>query len=957
LDRAGEYIEALLASRRFKHQVAADRYVSPRSGSGLVLGQAVCAALQPALSQLGIKALYKHQVEALNSIRRRLNTMVATDTASGKSLIYNTALFDALVRNPEARALYIYPLKALARDQLAIFNQWCAAAPNIDASAAVYDGDTSAYRRRKIRSAPPSVLMTNPEMVHLALLPYHANWERFFRNLAFVVIDEIHVYKGILGGHVCGLLRRFQRVCRQYQADPTYIFTSATVANPSCLAEQITGLPVRTITESTAPKGGRHMMVINPEGSAGQAAILLLKAALARRLRTIVYVRSRKMAELIAIWVQSKGGAFTDKISVYRAGLLAEERRHIEQGLKEGNLLAVVTTSALELGIDIGDLDLCILVGYPGSMVSTLQRSGRVGRKGQEAAVIMIAEQDAMDQYYVANPEAFFNGRPEPAVVNPHNAKTVAAHLICAAAEYPLTVDEPWLEKGEIAQALNRLVQSGELICSADGTQIYSRRRRPHLEVHLRSVGQRYRIVHGDALIGEINGFRLYREAHPGAIYLHRGNTYQVVSINEPNRCVDVQPVRVDYYTRIRTDSDVAILEIENHKIYKNTVLYIGKIKVTDKVIGYDRVAVANGRRLQQIALEVPPAVYSTEAIWWVIDAAACHAVTKAGHDLMGTLHAAEHAIIGVMPMVVLADRSDIGGLATPRHLQTQSATLFIYDGMPGGAGFSRKGFQCRRKLLKLARDAVARCRCNEGCPACIHSPQCGSGNHPMDKAGAIALLSHLSSPGKSKKKIESPSAMVPIGAATAPSPKNQRFGVFDLETQRSAQEVGGWHLAHRMLISCAVVYDSRDDSYAVYHESDLSKLIEHLRQLDLVVGFNNKRFDYKVLSGYSDYPFERLPSFDLLETIYNQLGFRLSLNHLAKQTLQVEKTGSGLDALRWWRQGCMEKIIEYCQMDVKITRDLFRFARDNGYLIYQQKSGDRMRVPISLLMQGGKTG
>jgi DEAD/DEAH box helicase domain-containing protein len=555
-----------------------------------------------------------------------------------------------------------------------------------------------------------------------------------------------------------------------------------------------------------------------------------------------------------------------------------------------------------------------------------------------------------LDQYYIANPKAFFEGRPEPAVVNPYNVKTLDAHLICAAAEYPFAADEPWLENDEAAQALDRLIRSGELIRSADGTHIHSRKRRPHLDIHLRSVGVRYRIVHGDALIGEINAFRLYREAHPGAIYLHRGGTYQVVSVDESSRCVEVRPASVDYYTRVRADSDVAILEIEKYIIYEKIKVYLGKVKVTDQVTGYERAATANGRSLQRIALDVPPVVYTTDAMWLGIDAAICHAAGSAGHDLLGTLHAAEHAIIGVMPMVVLADRNDIGGLATPWHPQTESATVFIYDGLPGGAGFSRMGFQRRRELLKLARDAVIRCNCDEGCPACIHSPKCGSGNHPMDKAGAIHLLSHISRPGQSEKRIETPSSVAQPGVANAVSPTIQRFGVFDLETQHSADEVGGWHLAHRMKISCAVVYDSGDDTYAVYHESDVPKLIEHLRQLDLVVGFNSKRFDYRVLSGYSDFPFERLPSLDLLEKIHKQLGFRLSLNHLAKQTLQVEKAGSGLDALRWWQQGRLDKIVEYCRMDVKITRDLFLFARDEGYLIYQQKSGDRMRVPISLL-------
>ena len=299
--------------------------------------------------------------------------------------------------------------------------------------------------------------------------------------------------------------------------------------------------------------------------------------------------------------------------------------------------------------------------------------------------------------------------------------------------------------------------------------------------------------------------------------------------------------------------------------------------------------------------------------------------------------------------MVVLADRNVIGGLATPFHPQTRSATIFIYDGIPGGAGFSRQGFSSRRKLFKFAYEAIARCSCETGCPACIHSPKCGSGNHPMDKRGAMTLLSRLANLGKSHGQVKAPVTRILKEAGKISKAPANRFGVFDLETQNSASEVGGWHMAHLMKVSCAVVYDSGDDTYAVYQEPDIEQLLAHLKQLDLVVGFNSKRFDYRVLSSYSDFKFDSLHSLDLLELIHQQLGFRLSLDHLARQTLQISKSGSGLDALRWWQQGRMDKIIAYCRKDVKITRDLYLFARDNGYLIYQQKNGDRLRIPLTI--------
>lgn len=939
------------------HQVAGHRYVEGVSAHKVPIDNVVGEPLQRMLTKRGIAALYGHQVQALTAIRKGQHTVVATPTASGKSLIYNLSLFECLVDDPHARGLYIYPLKALTQDQYKNFEQWALAASPLHATVAVYDGDTSAYHRKKIRQEPPSVIMTNPEMVHLALLPYHRQWGEFFENLNFVVIDEVHTYRGLLGCHMGQVLRRLQRICALYGADPIFIFTSATVANPGELAQQLCGLRVTTIQQKDTEKGARHQVLMNSDEGPAQTAILLLKAALARGLRTIVYTQSRKLAELIALWVRLRSGRWTDKISVYRAGLLPKERRSIEQRLQSGDLYAVVSTSALELGIDIGNLDICILVGYPGSMIATWQRSGRVGRKGQKAAVVMIAGQDALDQYYVSQPEAFFNGRAEKAVINPYNPVVQEPHLVCAASEQALHREEVWLQHQATAACVARLEHSGELLRSYDGETLHTLLKRPHRKVGLRAAGKRYLLLDGEQqVIGEINGYKLYREAHPGAVYIHQGISYLTGKVDEVAGSVAVEPAEISYYTRVRGDTDVDIIDTYNSINFDKTKIYIGKVKVIDQVTGYEKVHTTTGRKLGHVALDVPPVDFITDALWFEISDQICRQISESGFDLMGALHAAEHAAISIMPLLVLADRNDVGGLATPRHPQNSKATIFVYDGVPGGGGYSQSAYDNVLELLNTAATAIQRCSCDAGCPACVHSPKCGSGNQPMDKDGGHLLLRLLARPGKISDKVETRFQKTRPAVPQPPKPPFLRYGVFDLETQRSAKEVGGWHMAHRMKASCGVVYDSLDDRYSVYLEHQIEDLIMHLKQLDQVVGFNSKRFDYQVLSGYSDYDFTKLPSLDLLELVHSQLGFRLSLDRLAQETLRVGKSGSGLDALEWWQKGEIEKIIAYCRKDVKITRDLYRYARDKGYLVYCHKEGGRFRIPLNISRFDGST-
>ncbi len=959
-----EYVNALRASARMGSQVAYATLLPPSPASHAAPEQPWPAPIPEILQSTGIDRLYAHQAKAIDAVREGCHVVVATPTASGKSLIYNLPVMEQIRKDPEARALYLFPLKALAQDQLRAFSQM---AQRIGGTAAIYDGDTTAWHRKKIRENPPHVVLSNPEMLHLSFLPYHEKWAAFFSRLRIVVVDEVHTYRGVMGSHMAQVFRRFQRVCAHYGADPTFVFSSATVGNPGDLAQQLTGLSARTLTKSGAPQGKKHLLCLAPDEGPVRSAILLLKAALHRGLRTIVYTQSRKMTELIALWAGSQAGRFAHQISPYRAGLLPEERRAIEAKLSSGELLAVISTSALELGIDVGDLDLCLLVGYPGTIVATWQRGGRVGRAGQDSAVVLIGGEDALDQYILRHPEALLDRPPEDAVVNPYNPHILKKHLICAAAEHPLRADESWLEPGPVQAAIRDLEMDGELLVSGDGKTIYSRQKAPHRRVDLRGTGTRFQIIEAASgkSLGEIDGFRAFRETHPGAIYLHNGQTFHVEALDPDTRTIRISPARADYYTRVRANKSTEILEVAEGRAVANTRCFLGRLKVTDQVTGYERLRIHGRQKINVIPLELPPQIFETEGLWFEIPAAAQERAEAEYLHFMGGIHAIEHAAIGVFPLLVMTDRNDLGGISTPFHPQVGGPAVFIYDGIPGGAGLTRQAFKKARDLLESTFQAIARCECQNGCPSCVHSPKCGSGNRPIDKDCALFLLRWLreetketrqklilrkkQKPGKNPPSAQSakPSSASSKAVKARSQPIHGRYGVLDLETQRSAQEVGGWHRAERMGISCGVLYDSKSDRYHEYLEDHIPEMIAHMQALDLVIGFNIKRFDYRVLGGYSAMNFGALPTLDILEEVKNRLGYRLSLDHLARVTLGSEKIADGLQALRWWKQGRINEIVAYCKSDVQITRDLFLHGYQNGYLLFENKAGKVVRVPV----------
>lgn len=931
------------------------------------------AVAQPQLIQklmdgCGIARLHPHQEKALRLIRQGHHLVVSTPTASGKTLIYNFPVIEEIVRNFRSTALYLFPLKALAQDQLKTFRNMAAHVPGQMPEAAVYDGDTSAWHRKRIRQKPPNVIMSNPEMAHLSFLAHHDKWAEFIAGLKYIVIDEVHVYRGVLGSHMAQLFKRLQRICRHYGSFPRYIFTSATIANPKQFVHQLSGLGVEALTEGNPHPGSRHLLLLEPWENAIRTGIYLLKTALEAGLRTIVYTQSRKMAELLSVWVENSAASFKDRISAYRAGFLPGERREIESRLARGDLLAVVSTSALELGIDIGDLDLCILFGYPGSIMATRQRGGRVGRNGQDSALILIAGEDALDRYFLHNPEIFLEMGPEPGIVNPYNSYVLSRHLVCAAAELPIRQDEPYLRPSKVQAVVEQLETEGKLLRSRSGEQLFAGRRRPHREVSLRGTGQRYAIMSGSAgdFLGEIDGFRVFKETHPGAIYLHRGRAYRVEGLDFQKHIVTAEPVRADYYTKVRGFKDTEILETLDRRDVCGIRFYRGTIRVTDQVTGYDKWRTYGRGHMGRTSLDLPPLIFETEALWFAIPTAVQHAAEQQRLHFMGGIHALEHAIIGIFPLLVLADRNDLGGISTPHHPQVGEAAIFIYDGIPGGAGLTLEGYRAAETMLEQTARMTQSCPCKNGCPSCVHSPKCGSGNRPIDKQAALWILKRLMEiPERTldrqqgvrfKSRVKKP-LRVQFQVPSRPRQDHQSentggaetddFVVFDLETRRSAQEVGGWHKADRMGVSCAVVYDSRTDRYGVYFEEQIDQLLLHLQKQKLVVGFNVKRFDYRVLSGYKPADLDSIPTLDMLEIVHQRLGYRLSLDHLAKVTLGIGKSADGLQALKWWAEGKIDEIVEYCKSDVRITRDLYLFGKQNGYLLFNNKAGQTVRVPV----------
>lgn len=925
------------------------------------------AVLKEALLRAGIYQLYQHQAQALEEIRTGKHVVVATPTSSGKSLIYNLAVTEALLADPEQKSLYLFPIKALSRDQLATLNTFLETLESDrPLVSAVYDGDTSPYQRTKIRQKHPNILLTNPDMLHYALLPFHSKWEPFWRNLRFVVIDEMHTYRGIFGSHVAQIFRRFQRICRFYGSTPQFVLLSATISNPEELAQQLIGSTngeISVVHEHGTPQTKRHFVFLQPDEAKGGympgVAARLLVAAAEAGLKTIAFTQSRKLTELLHLSVTRIAPGLAKRVSSYRAGFLPGERRIIEQELASGKLSAVISTSALEMGIDIGGLDICILVGYPGTVMNTWQRGGRVGRSGQESAIILLPQPDALDQYIVQHPEQFLQSRYELAVTDPMNEEILKAHLPCAAAEIPLEKVEVERQNRLVAKVVNDLTTAGRLLQTAEGDQWLSRSTRPHREVDIRTIGSPYTILRvseeGEKTpLGKSDGVRAFKECHPGAVYLHRGIPYQVESLDLKNRVIQVTTNQTPYFTRVKSEKETEILETSASKPVANFLVRLGRLRVTERITGYEKRRFFTQELLGFDPLELPEQVFETVGMWLEIEPQIAQRIQSAKLHFMGGIHAIEHAMISMFPLFALCDRNDIGGIASPHHPQVGKSAIFIYDGFPGGIGLAARGYEIVLPLLEKTHELVSNCSCTDGCPACIHSPKCGAGNKPLDKQAALSTLNYLIGKWTLANPPVEPTAdedaeSEPLTAPTArPAAGKYRIGFFDLETQRLANEVGGWQNKHLMRVSVAVIYDTNSETFHVYEERDVPKLIKHLQELDLVVGFNVISFDYAVLKAYTSIDFSKIATFDILAEIRQQLGFRLSLDHLAANCLGKCKSSDGIQAVQWLREGKLDLVTDYCKDDVILTRDLFHFGLQNGYLLYKNKKDQVLRIPTA---------
>jgi DEAD/DEAH box helicase domain-containing protein len=695
---------------------------------------------------IGLPALYGHQREAWDAAGRGEHVLVATGTASGKTLAFNLPILDLLARDPKSRALYLYPTKALAQDQYRAIRHLASNLPRI--RPGIYDGDTPVEQRRLIRQTA-NVILSNPDMLHVGVLPNHSLWGDVLANLRFVVVDEAHVYRGVFGSHVANVLRRLRRVARIYGADPQFMLASATISNPGELGRELLGLPVTVVGDDAAPRAERTVVLWNPplvDEELGLRASPLAEAAklqadlVQRGIRTLTFAKSRKAAELIHRFTAERLGE-DSRLSPYRAGYTREQRREIERRLAEGELLGVSATNALELGIDVGLLDAVISVGFPGTVASLRQQWGRAGRRGHGLA-ILVGTEDALDQYFMREPEMLLGRRVEAAILDHANPRVLAGHVRAAAFEGP--IDEA---DAEILgpEALEAAAGDPELRATPRGF-VWGGRESPAPRTPLRSAdAEAFTVVDAGtgAVLGLVEKARAYSTVHPGAIYLHLGESYLVADLDHGAMRALVEPFSGDWYTQVKRDTATTIVRPLREERRAGLDLVFGEIEVTEQVVAYERKTIRSQERIETVPLTLPATTFATEAIWFAPEPAQLEGLDQMPL-LLATLHAAEHALIAMLPLWAMCDRWDIGGLSTNVHAQTGRPTVFVYDGHPGGVGITERGFEQFEGWTADTARMLAGCPCLDGCPSCVQSPKCGNLNELLDKAGARTFLSRL---------------------------------------------------------------------------------------------------------------------------------------------------------------------------------------------------------------------
>ena len=719
-----------------------------------------------ALRGAGIETLWRHQRECADLARSGRNAVVATGTASGKSLAYLLPALTAVVDGslaPNGRGgtvLYLAPTKALAADQLDRLSRL--AVPGVRAAA--YDGDTPVEERRWIRDHA-NVVLTNPDLLHASLLPRHERWASFLRALRYVVVDECHAYRGIFGAHVAAVLRRLRRVAERYRARPTFILSSATVGSPADHAARLVGLPFDAVIRDGSPRGATTFAFWEPgplgpqatsagadlcrstpvRRSATTEAADLLADLVGTGVQTVAFARSRAGVEALAVAarrrLETEAPERVGAVAAYRGGYLPEERRAIEAGLRSGTLLGVAATNALELGVDVTGLDAVLVAGWPGRRASLWQQIGRAGRTGSPSLAVLVAADDPLDTYLVRHPDAVLGEPVEATVMDPTNPHVLGPHLAAAAAELPLTEADLGLFGAGARELVDALVARA-ILRRRPGGWYWDREDRPADHIRLRGIGQTVTIVESTTgrVIGSVDEASAHSQVHTGAVHVHQGRAHVVTSLDLDASTAFVLRGDPGWATQARSVSTFAIEAVERRVDLGDVALAYGRVRVTAQVTGFLR-RLPSGEVIGTHHLDLPERTLATRGVWWTMTPAALEAAELDDASVPGAAHAAEHAAIGMLPLVATSDRWDVGGVSTALHPDTGLATVMVYDGYPAGAGFTARAFESHATWLGATRDAIAGCRCESGCPACVQSPKCGNGNEPLDKAGAVRLL------------------------------------------------------------------------------------------------------------------------------------------------------------------------------------------------------------------------
>ncbi|MBF6076318.1 DEAD/DEAH box helicase [Nocardia beijingensis] len=714
-----------------------------------------------ALRETGVEAPWRHQVETAEEAFHGRHVVVSTGTASGKSLGYQLPVLTTLQADPKATALYLSPTKALGADQLRAVGALTHEGPLRDVHPATYDGDTPAEIRQWVR-ANARWIFTNPDMLHLGILRSHQRWARVLRRLRYVVVDECHAYRGVFGSHVALVLRRLRRIAARYGADPVFVLCSATSAEPAAAASRLIGAPCTAVTRDGSPQGPRTIALWEPplltamSGENGAPvrrpataeAARIMADLVAEGARTLTFVRSRRAAELTAMETKRLLDEVDPELAVrvasYRAGYLAEDRRELEAALSDGSLLGAATTSALELGVDIAGLDAVVISGFPGTVASFWQQAGRAGRRTQGSLVLLVARDDPLDTYLVHHPEALLGKPVEATITDPRNPYVLGPQLLCAALELPLTDAE--VDELGAREVLAQLTVKGLIRRrgAGEGARWYvTAETQPHDAVDVRGgIGAPVAIVDGETgrLLGTADAGRAGATLHPGAVHLHQGETYVVDELDLDDGVAFVHAAEPGWTTSARQVTSIVIDAVTERRAHGHVTAGLARVRVTSQVIGYLRTLIT-GEVLDLVELDLPPQTLPTRAVMYTVTPELLASAGIEPQDVPGALHAAEHAAIGLLPLVATCDRWDIGGVSTAEHPDTGLPTVFVYDGQAGGAGFAERGFAQLRRWLAATLSAIESCGCAAGCPSCVQSPKCGNGNHPLDKAAAARLL------------------------------------------------------------------------------------------------------------------------------------------------------------------------------------------------------------------------